>query len=95
MVGELCCGHCYVSGGDMPDTDKSSPAGLLGADFVICSGMYRLSHILPSPNWHPEVTAPLDQPGLEVAAGDFLLAVNGRQLTPLTILSFCCTPLSF
>src|SRR5947207_2743104 len=32
-------------------------------------------------NWNPQATAPLTQPGVNVAAGEYLLAVNGRAVT--------------
>ncbi|MGK9586178.1 PDZ domain-containing protein, partial [Salmonella enterica subsp. enterica] len=31
--------------------------------------------------WTPFLRAPLGQPGLNVKAGDFLIAINGRDLT--------------
>jgi tricorn protease len=33
-------------------------------------------------NWNPRLKAPLTQPGVNVAAGEYLLAVNGRDLRP-------------
>jgi tricorn protease len=31
-------------------------------------------------NWNPELRSPLTEPGVEVAAGEYLLAVDGREL---------------
>ncbi|MEL7250260.1 MAG: PDZ domain-containing protein [Bacteroidota bacterium] len=79
MSGEVAIGHSYVSGGDMPDTDRV-PGGLLGCDFEVAGQHYRISKIYTGEQWNPEVKAPLHQPGLDVSAGDFLLAINGQAL---------------
>jgi tricorn protease len=63
----------------MPEVPQS-PGGLLGADFVIDSGRYRISRIYDNESWNPELKAPLAVPGLKVAAGDYVLAVNGEEL---------------
>jgi tricorn protease len=80
MLGELSVGHLYVRGGDVPDP-KRVPGGLLGADYKIENGRYRFAKIYNGENWNPDLKAPLTQPGVNVAAGDYLLAVNGRNLT--------------
>ncbi|MDR2697022.1 MAG: PDZ domain-containing protein [Holophagales bacterium] len=80
MFGELTVGHLYVSGGDMPSV-KRVPGGLLGADFKIENGRYRFAKIYNGENWNPNLRAPLTEPGSEVKAGEYLLAVNGRDLT--------------
>ncbi len=80
MLGELSVGHLYVGGGDVPDP-KRVPGGLLGADFKIENGRYRFARVYNGENWNPELRAPLTQPGVNVVAGEYLLAVNGRNLT--------------
>ena len=55
-------------------------AGLLGADYKIENGRYRFARIFDGENWNPGLNAPLTQPGVNVAVGDYLLAVNGREL---------------
>lgn len=79
MLGELSLGHVYVSGGDMPDV-KRVPGGLLGADYKIDNGRYRFAKVYRGENWDPDLRAPLTQPGVNVKAGDYLLAVNGKNL---------------
>ncbi|MDZ7639018.1 MAG: PDZ domain-containing protein [Bryobacterales bacterium] len=79
MLGELSVGHLYVRGGDAPDVARV-PVGLLGADFAIENGRYRFARVYNGENWNPELTAPLTQPGVNVAAGEYLLAVDGEQL---------------
>ncbi|MEW6733262.1 MAG: PDZ domain-containing protein, partial [Acidobacteriota bacterium] len=80
MLGELSVGHLYVSGGDMPDP-KRVPGGLLGTDYRIENGRYRLAKIYDGENWNPQLRAPLTQPGVNVQEGEYLIAVNGRNLT--------------
>lgn len=80
--GELTVGHSYLNGtGDEPGTENPAPAGLLGADYSIDQGRYRIQHILTGENWNPELRAPLSAPGVDVSEGDYLLEVNGRPLT--------------
>ncbi len=80
MLGELTVGHLYVRGGDLPST-RRVPGGLLGADFKVENGRYRFAKVYNGENWNPELTAPLTQPGAEVKPGEYLLSVNGRELT--------------
>ncbi|MDR0498692.1 MAG: PDZ domain-containing protein, partial [Holophagales bacterium] len=80
MFGNLTVGHLYVSGGDMPSV-KRVPGGLLGADFRIENGRYRFAKVYNGENWNPSLRAPLTEPGSEVKAGDYLLAINGTELT--------------
>jgi tricorn protease len=82
--GELTVGHSYLSGeGDIPDTAHVS-VGLLGADYVIENGHYRIQRIYTGGNWNPELHAPLAAPGLRVSEGDYILDVDGRALTATT-----------
>ena len=79
--GELAVGHSYLSGrGDQGD-DNPVSVGLLGADYAIENGRYRIKKIYGGENWNPELQAPLSAPGTPVAEGDYLLEVNGRALT--------------
>jgi len=61
---------------------KKVPGGLLGADYRIENGRYRFARVYKGENWNPNLKAPLTQPGVNVVAGDYLLAVNGRDLKP-------------
>ena len=79
MLGELTVGHLYVQGGDVPDP-KRVPGGLLGANYTIENGRYRFAKVFDGENWNPQLRAPLTQPGVNVQAGEYLLAVNGRNL---------------
>jgi tricorn protease len=78
--GELTVGHSYLTGpGDVPGEDPVS-VGLLGADFAVENGRYRIKRILNGENWNPDLRAPLSAPGIQVAEGDYILEVNGRPL---------------
>jgi tricorn protease len=79
MLGELCLGHVYVTGGDMPKPPDAR-TGLLGADYAVEDGRYKFAKIYRGESWNPDLRAPLLQPGAGVKEGEFLLAVNGKEL---------------
>jgi tricorn protease len=80
IFGNLTVGHLYVGGGDVPNPNRVA-GGLLGCDYAIENGRYRFAKIYDGENWNPQLRAPLTQPGVDVKEGDYLLAVNGRNLT--------------
>ncbi|HUX34840.1 MAG TPA: PDZ domain-containing protein [Gemmatimonadaceae bacterium] len=79
MGAEIAIGHSYVRGGDMPDTPRAT-GGLLGADFAVENGRYRITRIYDNESWNPDLRAPLAEPGLDVHVGDYVVAVNGQDL---------------
>ncbi len=79
MGAEIAIGHSYVRGGDIP-TRPNARGGLLGADFIVEQGRYKITRIYDGESWNPELRAPLAAPGINVNAGDFVLAVNGVEL---------------
>ncbi len=79
MLGELSLGHVYVTGGDFSEI-KGATTGLLGADFAIDSGKYRIAKIYKGENWNPDLRAPLTGPGINVPVGAYLLEVNGTKV---------------
>jgi tricorn protease len=79
MMGELSVGHLNAGGGEQPEV-KTIETGLLGADYDVANGRYRFSRIYSGENWNPTLRAPLTEPGVNVAAGDYLLAVDGRNV---------------
>ncbi|MGA3187437.1 MAG: PDZ domain-containing protein [Bryobacteraceae bacterium] len=81
MLGEMTVGHMFIGGGDQPEV-KRIRGGLLGADYTIENGRYRFAHVYNGENWNPRLNAPLTQPGTNVAAGEYLLAVQGRDVQP-------------
>ncbi len=82
MCSELGVGHHRVGGGDFPAPPTRVPGGLLGADYAVENGRYRFKKVYGGLNWTPELRAPLAEPGAEVEAGEYLLAVEGRDLVP-------------
>jgi len=79
MMGEMTVGHLGVGGGEQPEV-KRVQTGLLGCDYEIANGRYRFARVYNGENWNPNLRAPLTQPGINIAAGEYLLAVNGREL---------------
>jgi tricorn protease len=80
MLSDITSGHLRGNGGTIP-TAKTVPGGLLGADYEIANGRYRFKHIYVPESWTPQIVGPLTQPGINVNQGDYLLAVNGQDLT--------------
>ncbi len=80
MGAEIAIGHSYVRGGDLPKVPETT-VGLLGADFTIDGGRYRIARIYDAERWNPELRAPLAAPGVDVRVGDYILAINGVALT--------------
>ncbi|GAB5551104.1 MAG: S41 family peptidase [Saprospiraceae bacterium] len=80
MNGELSVGHSFVGGGDFPEIE-SSKIGLLGADLVLNNNRWQIKRIYTTESWNPRLSSPLDRPGLEVEEGDYLVGINGQELT--------------
>ena len=83
MQGEIASSHTFMGRGADPDSRKPSLTGLLGADYTLDagSGRYRFSRIYRGDQTRPEMAGPLGAPGVEVNEGDYLLAINGRELS--------------
>lgn len=79
MGAEIAIGHSYVRGGDMPEV-PTVRGGLLGADFTIENGRYRVSRIYDNESWNTDLRAPLVAPGANVSVGDYIVAINGIEL---------------
>ena len=80
MNGELSVGHSFVGGGDYPDV-ATPQIGLLGADFEAHEGRWRIQRIFTMESWNPGLSAPLDRPGIRAKEGDYLVGVDGVELT--------------
>ncbi len=99
MIAELNVGHAYVEGGDyeIPERPK---VGLPGARFELDkeAGRYRIARILPGQNQEPKYRAPLAEVGVDVREGDYVLAVDGEELTggdnPYRLLRFKTHPVT-
>ncbi|MFT4540893.1 MAG: tricorn protease-like protein/C-terminal processing protease CtpA/Prc [Planctomycetota bacterium] len=81
MIAELNCGHTYVNGGPMERGSRVG-VGLLGCDFTLEEGAYRIKNIVEGGIWDSDSRGPLSQHGVDVNEGDWLLAVNSIALDP-------------
>ncbi len=77
--GELSVGHSFVFGGDFPKVE-SAVIGLLGADLVAEGDGWKIKRIYTTESWNPNLSSPLDEPGLKVKEGDFIVGINGKEL---------------
>lgn len=83
LSGEVSIGHSFVYGGDFPDIEEV-PIGLLGADLSLENGYYKIEKIYNGENWNPDLYAPLAQPGINIKEGDYIIAINGKELSEST-----------
>ena len=81
LIGEVNASHTYVGGGDT-ESPRRRGVGLLGVDWSLENGAYRIARIVRGAPWDIEDRSPLDEPGVDVDEGDYLLAVNGNPLDP-------------
>jgi tricorn protease len=84
-LGHISVSHLAVRGGDIPrPTDERSRIGLIGADFTVEQGRYKMSRIFPSGhyNWgNPLFRSPLDEPGFFVQMHVPSLSCRSRAKT--------------
>jgi len=80
MNGEMSVGHSYVRGGDYPDVERNM-VGLLGADLIADQNYWKISKIYTTESWNPGLSSPLDRPGIKVKKGNYIVGVNGKELT--------------
>ncbi|HKZ83882.1 MAG TPA: PDZ domain-containing protein [Anaerolineae bacterium] len=95
MQGELGTSHCYELGGDYrPEPDYAQ--GYLGADFEYDAetDSWRIARIVQGDAWDEDADSPLNKPGLNVKAGDRLIAINGRKLSRTVTPAMCLVNLA-
>jgi tricorn protease len=80
MCSELSVGHHRVGGGDLLNSPGTVRGGLLGADYELVNNRYRLKKIYGGLNWNPDLRSPLTEPGVNARKGEYILAVNGKDL---------------
>jgi tricorn protease len=80
MLSELAVGHSRYTPGERVHERKTVPGGLLAADYEVVEGRYRFKKIYGGLNWTAALRSPLTAPGVNVKEGEFLLAVNGKEL---------------
>jgi tricorn protease len=81
FIAELNSSHTYRGGGEL-ESAPTSGVGMLGVDWALDRGAYRIKQIVSGGPWDVDVRAPLAEPGLTVKEGDWVLAVNGIPLDP-------------
>jgi tricorn protease len=82
MLSELSIGHSFITNpGDRMFTPQGVSGGLLGADYEIANNRYRFKKIYGGLNWNPKLRSPLTEPGINIKPGEYLLAVNGKEVT--------------
>jgi tricorn protease len=84
MLSELAVGHSFLRPAPDPTEPKRIQGGLLGADYEVANGRYRFKKVFGGLNWNPNLRSPLTIPGVDVKAGEYLLAVRGVDLKPPT-----------
>jgi tricorn protease len=80
MLSELAVGHSNTGGGERLYEPKPIPVGLLGADYDTADGRYRFKTIYGGAFWDTSLRAPLTAPGVNVKPGEFLLAIDGKEI---------------
>jgi len=82
MQGELGTSHAYEIGGDFR-VPPQYRRGFLGADYVWDepAGGYRITRIYRGDSWDRDLDSPLAEPGLDIRAGDVIVALGGRNVS--------------
>jgi tricorn protease len=81
LIAEMNVGHAYVnSSPEMPRPERVDIA-LLGAEFQADGDYYRITNIFRGENWHEALRSPLTEPGIQVSEGQYLIAIDGEEVT--------------
>lgn len=80
MIGELNASHTYHGGGDVEST-KNKNVGYLGVDWQADGRFYKIKTIIRGASWDAATRSALDQPGVDIKEGSYILAVNGMPIT--------------
>jgi tricorn protease len=83
LIGELNTSHTYVYGGDQQRSGRRVNVGLLGVDWEedAAAGRYRFKKIYATPDYSRGMIPPLMRPDIKITSGDYLLSVNGVDVT--------------
>ena len=79
MLSELGTSHTKAA---PPADEEPENTGVLGVDFELVGGAYRIAKIYDGPATDELARNPLRRPGVEVVEGEYLLAVEGKPLDP-------------
>ncbi len=82
MIAELNAGHAYIAGGDWVVPERPG-LGLPGARFEWDgeAGRFRIARIFAGHNEEPVYRSPLTEIGVDVHVGDYVLEIEGVELT--------------
>jgi len=82
MIAELTVQHAYIEGGDFQIPPRPRVA-LPGARFELDqkAGRFKIAKIFPGQNEEDIYRSPLTEIGVNVSVGDYVLAINGEELT--------------
>jgi tricorn protease len=82
MIAELSVSHAYIDGGDF-EIPKRPQVALPGARFKLdaASGRFQISRIYRGQNEEELYRSPLTEVGVDVKEGDYVLAIDGKELT--------------
>jgi tricorn protease len=84
LIAELNSGHTYVGAGERPEVPRIK-LGLLGAELSRdpATRAYRIDRVLTGENWNKHTRSPLAETGVNVKAGDYILAINNTPVASL------------
>ncbi|MBC8105500.1 MAG: PD40 domain-containing protein [Anaerolineae bacterium] len=83
LIGELGTSHTYVFGGDSAfQPPNPVPVGVLGANIELdkATGLHKFSKVLRAENWETDIVSPLTMSHANVKDGEFLIAINDKEL---------------
>jgi len=80
LAAEVAGGHVWATASGRK-RNPNKTVGLLGADFEIAKGRYKIKKIYSGGDYANAPRSPLAAPGLSVAEGDYLLAINDVELS--------------
>ncbi len=83
LIGELNTSHTYEFGGDHRRSADRMNVGMLGVDWEADKEdrRYRFSKIYRVSDWTRDIMPPLARPRVNVNEGDYLISVNGIDVT--------------
>ena len=82
IISESNTGHAYDNWGDF-ERVKRIDGGLLGADLKAdpTANRYKIVKIYKGENWNEARRSPLTEQGVNIKEGDYLLSLNGNNVT--------------
>jgi tricorn protease len=84
MLSHLSISHMENGGGDIPPSSgggQRENIGVLGADFKPENGRYKITRLYQGDNSIPALRGALTQPGTDVKEGDYLLAIDDKEVS--------------